>query len=381
MPGSVFAWGLNDSGQLGVGNLNTALSPVQVHGIGGAGQLQYIKAVSASRQSLALRSNGTVVGWGDNEEGEVGDGTNVLKTTPVEVKVGPGLENIKTISAGRLTWKTAEHSLAVRADGRVFAWGANESGQLGNDSNISSNIPVQVHGVNNAGMLSHIVEVSGGAATSLAVSSIGKVYAWGDNTAGQIGDGTKIPRKFPVHVKGVGGADLLSNIKAVSGSFHSLALASDGEVYAWGENAQGQLGDGTNTPSTTPVQVKNLDGVLAISAGYQHSLALRWDGTVFAWGNNEKGQLGNGNNTPSTTPLQVKGVKGVGSLSNIVAVSAGYDASCALGADGEVYTWGDNTFGELGNGTIIPSTTPVQVPQLSGIVAVSMGTHYVLALW
>src|SRR5687768_9770203 len=174
MPGSVFAWGLNDRGQLGIGNFNTILSPVQVHGVGGAGQLIHIKAVSASRQSLALRSNGTVVGWGDNEEGEVGDGTNVEKTTPVAVKgvSSPTLENIKTISAGRLTWKYTEHSLAVSADGRVFAWGANESGQLGNDSNTSSNIPVQVHGVANAGMLSHIVDVSGGAATSLAVSSI-----------------------------------------------------------------------------------------------------------------------------------------------------------------------------------------------------------------
>jgi alpha-tubulin suppressor-like RCC1 family protein len=383
MPGSVFGWGLNDGGQLGNGTLNSSNVPLQVKGVAAASFLNNVKAISGGWQSLALASDGRVYAWGHNKAGQVGDGTDTDRTTPVQV-VGIGgagvLGNIKGISAGRLTWKYSAHSLALGSAGQVFAWGANEAGQLGDGTTTGSKTPVQVKDMNALGLMSNILEVSGGAASSLALAWDGKVFAWGANYLGQLGDGTNIDRSVPVQVKGVNGIGLLSNIKAVSASFHSLALRSDGFLFSWGDNASGQLGNYSNLPSQIPVQVASINNIVAISAGYQHSLALRSNGIVYAWGSNNSGQLGDGTKNSTNHPTHVKDVDGVSLLSNIVAVSAGYYESCALRADGTLLTWGDNSLGQLGTGNNNSSSLPVQVVGLKGVLAVSMGAIYGLAL-
>ena len=362
MPDVVYSWGHNADGQLGNGTTDVSNTPKHVKSVDGMSLLTGIKAISASRHSLALASNQTVLAWGRNKHGELGDGTDISRTTPVKVL---GLNNIKAISTGRLTLNGTNHSLALRADGKVFAWGANETGQLGNDSNSSSNTPVQVKGVNANGVLSDIVAVSGGRASSFAIGSNGNLFAWGDNQYGQLGDGTTTNRKTPIQV------GLLSDITAVSGDLHSLALRSDGTLFTWGNNQAGQLGNGTTADSETPKPL--ISKVVAVSAGKLHSLILRSDGTVFAWGSNQDGQLGNGTTNNSTFP-------GIVGLSNIIAVSSGSFESCALRSDGKVFAWGRNTDGQLGNGTFTSSSTPVQVALPFSILAVSMGNMYVLAI-
>src|SRR5918912_1414907 len=213
--------------------------------------------------------------------------------------------------------------------------------------------------------------------------------AWGSNFFGQLGNGSQLPygtpSTTPVEVSGLEGAAL----KAIcAGQNHSLALKNDGTVLAWGSNTGGQLGDGTNTDSSMPVQVKDsndpsgyLTGVNAIAAGSGHSLALKGDGTVWAWGDNGSGQLGNGTITSSNTPTQVDGLDGV------EAIAGGSSYSLALKNDGTVWAWGSNTSGQeqrisgqLGT-NVMGINTPVQVSELSGVKAIAAGGDHSLAGW
>jgi alpha-tubulin suppressor-like RCC1 family protein len=197
-----------------------------------------------------------------------------------------------------------------------------------------------------------------------------EIMAWGYNLSGQLGDGTLTNKTTPVKVLG------LTGVTAISASFaYSLALKGNGTVWAWGHNQYGQLGDGTKIDRTTPVQVSELTGVTAISTCIHHSLALKEDGTVWAWGHNESGQLGDSTKIDRTTPVQVSGLTGV------TAISAGAAHSIALKGDGSVWAWGENSYAQLGTGYAMRGhTTPVQIPGLTNITAISAGLFHSLAL-
>lgn len=281
--------------------------------------------------SLALKPDGTVWAWGKNDCGQLGDGTTINKSIPVQVQ---NLFGVVAIAAGDY------HSLAVKSDGTVWAWGKNDCGQLGDDTTINRSTPVQVKGPDGSGYLTGVVAVAVGSNYSLALKSDGTVWAWGSNISGQLGDGTFSSGRYtPVQVQN------LSDVVAIAAKGgHSLALKSDGTVWAWGVNGNGELGNGTTQGSTVPLKVLNLDGVVSIAAGYQHSLALKSDGTIWAWGRNGEGQLGNGTyDSYKSVPVQVS------YISNGVMIAAGYSDSLALGSDGIAWGWGSNYFGEIGN--------------------------------
>jgi hypothetical protein len=199
--------------------------------------------------------------------------------------------------------------------------------------------------------LSSVALVTAGTSYSLALKGDGTVWAWGWNNVGQLGDGTTTNRSTPVQVSGLSGIVFIG-----AGSSHSFAIKNDGTVWAWGANSNGQLGDGTTTNRATPVQVAGLTGVAALDGGQTHTVALKTDGTVWTWGANNLGQLGDGTTTQRTTPVQVTGLAGVS------AVAAGDTYfSIALKSNGTIYSWGFNNYGQLGDGTTTNRLTPVPV--------------------
>jgi alpha-tubulin suppressor-like RCC1 family protein len=252
------------------------------------------------------------------------------------------------------------HSIVVCNDGTVKTFGENDTGQLGDGGNTDQSTPV-------APGLANCIEVSAGGdqleAHSMALKSDGTVWVWGSNVFGALGDGTQNSTSTPNQV-----ANLL-DVKAISaGGWHSVALKNDGTVWTWGKNEDGQLGDGSIDNKFSPLQVSGLSGVTSIKAGTYHVLTLKNDGTVWAWGDNENGQIGNGTTiTDQTTPIQVSG------LSNVIKIAAGRFFSLALKSDGTVWTWGQNLYGQLGNGTTTDSPVPVQVSGLSNVIDVTCG--------
>jgi alpha-tubulin suppressor-like RCC1 family protein len=385
------AWGQNNVGQLGNGTTTDSDLPVAVSGLGGG-----VTAVSGGEgHSVALLSSGTVMAWGENEAGALGDGIHANTDVPVGVcevgwplgtqcPSGNYLREVTAVSAGSV------YSLALLKNGTVVAWGTNGAGQLGDGNEINSAVPVAVSG------LSKVTAISTSFQHSLALLKNGKVMAWGANTTGNLGNGTTTASDIPVAVSG------LSEVTAISaGAGHSLALLKGGTVVAWGDNDFGQLGVetatgpetcGPYTCSTKPVAVKGLsEGVKAISAADSLSLVVLSNGTVMAWGENFNGELGIGGwhgpetclfASCSTKPVAVPG------LSDVTAVSGGESHSLALLKGGTVMAWGANYSGQLGIGTFIGpescnngacSTTPVAVSGLSGVSMISSGIAHNLA--
>jgi len=373
---TVWAWGYNSYGQLGNGTGSGGPTPVQVLGPGGLGYLTGVVALSAGElHSMALKSDGTVWAWGQNANGKLGDGTTSKRLTPVQV-LGPGglgyLTGVVALSAGEL------HSMALKSNGMVWTWGDNPNGQLGNGTETSSSTPVQVLGPGGSGYLTDVVAISGGHHHSVALKSDGTIWAWGGNSYGQLGNGIATNSSTPVQVLGPGGSGYLTGVVAISAGYnHSLALKNDGTIWAWGQNANGQLGNGTATNRSTPVQVLDPGGsgyltdVLAISSGNYHSIALKSDGTIWVWGWNPYGQLGDGTETSSSTPVQVLGPGGSGYLTDVVAISGGHHHSVALKSDGTIWAWGYNVYGQLGDGTYTNRSTPVSPPPGKGYAVLS----------
>jgi len=321
-----------------------------------------ISAVSAGGYyTCALSIDGGGLCWGANSEGQLGDRTNVTKTTPVNVY---GLSDIKEISAG------GQHTCALLNDGGVKCWGKNEDGQLGNGNNSNSSNPVDV-----TGLTSGVKTISSGSNHSCAVLSSWNVKCWGQNAYAQLGDGAtpSLDKNTPIDVIG------LSNVKSVSaGGKHTCALLFTGGIKCWGWNESGQLGNGTAiTCEKTPVAVTTLtSGVKAISAGFEHTCALLNTGGIKCWGNNQYSQLGDGTNENRNTPVDVTGL-----TSGVTAISAGFSHTCALLDTGGVKCWGNNQNGQLGDGTIINRSTPVDVVGLtSGVTAISCGYYHTCAL-
>ena len=352
--GSVMAWGDNASGQLGDGSKIGRLRPVVIPGL-----INVVAVAAGNGYSIALKADGTVMAWGNNASGQLGNGSVIGRLKPVVI---PGLTNVVAVAAGN------GHAVALKVDGSVMAWGGNASGQLGNGSKIGRLRPVLIPG------LIKVVAVAAGGKHTVALKADGSVMAWGDNASGQLGDGSIIGRLSPV---------VIPEIKVVAvaaGDKHTVALKADGSVMAWGDNASGQLGDGISMFSFSPLAVNGLTGVAVIAAGNNHSVALKADGTVVAWGNNASGQLGNNSKIASSIPVAVLSLPKLSTANAIASVAVGVYHTVALKGDGTVVAWGDNQYGQLGDGSTTNRLSPVAVPGLTDVVAVAVGVHYTVAL-
>ena len=366
----IWAWGQNDSGQLGDGTQTARLTPVQIRNSTDSDYLSNIEAVAAGdNHSLGLDADGTVWAWGDGGLGQLGNGANSSSLFPVKVKNFNGTGTLSDVIA---ISAGNGYSIALKKDGTVWAWGSNDKGQLGNAANVNTNLPVQVSNLAQVSMITSGINSK----TTMAVTSDGNVWAWGDGGLGQLGNGALLDSNIPLQVSGV------SNVISINGGKNrSVVLKSDKTVWSWGSNVSGELGDGTNNSSDVPVQVLNLTDVNYIGGGSDHSLAIRANGTVWAWGNNSKSQLGDGTVSNKSTPVPVEAF-GSG---NSVMVSGGEGFSVALKLDGTVWTWGWNFNGKLGVNDVVNRSTPVQVwgsaqGIISGFSDISSGYAHNLGL-
>lgn len=362
---TLWRWGKNSNGQLGTGG---TASPVT-----SPGQLGSPTSVGASSggaaHTLILRtSDQTVWATGLNSKGQLGDNTTTQRTSPVQVKA-----TASTYLTGATAVATGDnHSLILKSDGTVWSFGDNLYGQLGNGTTSSgaTSLPVQVKGQGGSGWLTGIVSIAVGGNHSLAVDNNGRLWAWGRNHGGQLGNNNGTTNSStPVLVADTTGSGNLTSVAAAAaGAAHSLALQIDGSVLAWGSNTYGQVGDGTGSTRYYPVVVSALSQMRSIAAGYAHSLATRIDGTAWAWGANGNGRLGDGTNTNRTTPVLVIGPN------DAVGVAAGTAHSLAIQGDGVVWAWGANGFGQLGDGTTVERWLPLPVAGPSFLWSVATPT-------
>ena len=353
--GTVYAWGENQYGQLGNGTNTDSNIPVAVKTTGTPMEGKQIVQIAAGRwSSFALASDGTVYSWGFNGGGPLGNGTTNHSNVPVAVKTtGTPMEGKTIVQVASSVF----HSLALASDGTVYAWGSNGDGPLGNGTNTNSNVPVAVKTTGTPMDGKTITQVAAGGTHSLALASDGTMYAWGDGSKGQLGNGTNTNSNIPVVVDASDPSIAGKTVTQISsGMYSSFALASDGTMYIWGKN-------NSNSPVAVPTTGTPMDGkrIVQVVHNLAHLLALADDGTMYAWGENSSGQLGNGTNTNSNVPVAVKTTGTPMDGKTITQVAAGGTHSLALASDGTIYSWGGNGKGQLGNGTAINSTIPVAV--------------------
>ena len=426
--GTLWAWGTNGTGQLGLGNTTPHTTPTQVTGCSGgdnnwtsvdcAGQPS---GSGSSATTFAIKSDGTLWGWGWNLFGNLNTHDSADRHSPVEISEISGTpwaavaadysHTFGLTNAGDLyvwgaghgssqdqvgvvglppaqyAWAQAScgdaFTVGVGENGKLWSWGDNGYGQLGTGATSANlQMPVQVTGT--PGGDSNWTTVACGAQHTTALKSDGSLWSWGYNNNGQLGDGTVASRNVPVHITGCSGGDT-NWTSTVCGGNHSAALKSDRSLWTWGQNNDGQLGDGTLANRNVPVHITGCSGGdsnwVAAACGYYHSAAVKSDGTLWVWGLNSSGQLGDGTTTQRHVPVQVTGCPG--GDNNWTSVACGQSDTVALKSDGSLWAWGHDSYGQLGYDATtdldLSSATYSRIPQRVGTdndwVAVACGSE------
>jgi alpha-tubulin suppressor-like RCC1 family protein len=373
--GSIWAWGINNYGNIGDGTLADRDYPVRIIGSdsGSAnvdrimlyllfrydcGSAKVGQVIAGTSHSAALMDDGTVFMWGSNSKGQYGDGTATTSYLPVKV---PAPENVASVALGQ------ESTLYLKNDGTVWACGNNAQGQLGDGTtnNRYKIVPVP--------KMTDVKEIATGISFSVALKNDGTVWAWGNNMYGTLGDGTYISKYSPEKVNG-----LPFIVKIAAGFNHVLALDSEGTVWTWGLKTEYGVGeyDDKGSPFSNTIAVKvPISQVISIAAGGTNSLALKNDGTIWAWGDNREGQIGDGTKVSRADPVQVQG------LENVVDIDAGSDFSLAKLNNGQIWAWGNLIDGMLENGTKNAEyLTPVRVKTLENYALISLRSGYIFAM-
>ena len=352
--GAVFCWGANTQGQLGDGTTVSRDVPALVVGLESGVQNIALGEV----HSCAQLASGALRCWGANIRGEIGDGTFERRLVPTALSVQ--LENVTNLAAG------GYRTCAGTADGRLHCWGSNSSGELGDGTRIVRANPTMVSGLSGSAS-----QVDMAARNTCVRNSLGRAQCWGNNFQGTLADGHQAFRRVPTETAFADTA--VSSVSAALDGDHSCALDSNGNVRCWGENTYGQLGDGTTVPRSSPVFVAA--GMSSVQAGATHSCALSIEGAVRCWGDNSRGQLGDGSNIQSNEPIQVVGLE-----SGALALSVGSWHSCAVTSERSVVCWGSNSGSQLGNNSTADSNVPVSAFAPIAMASVAAGRNHSCAI-
>jgi alpha-tubulin suppressor-like RCC1 family protein len=333
--GNLFTWGLNNVGQLGDNTIISRSTPVTTF----AGGTNWKQVVGGGYHTAAIKTDGTLWTWGRNINGQLGDNTIISRSTPVTTFAGG--TNWKQVVGGR------DYIAAIKTDGTLWTWGRNINGQLGDNTTTDRSTPVTTF----AGG-TNWKQVTGGGFHTAAIKTDGTLWTWGSNGDGQLGDntlGTVICTPVTTFAGG-------TNWKQVTGGgYHTVAIKTDGTLWTWGRNTSGQLGNNTATSRQTPVTTF-VGGTnwKQVSGGGYHTAAIKTDGTLWGWGRNTLGQLGTNTALSRSTPVTT-----FAGGTNWKQVSGGDTHTAAIKTDGTLWTWGRNSYGQLGNNRIINRSTPV----------------------
>ena len=334
--GRVWAWGDTSSNQLGN---NTSLSKCTPVSVLGAAKT-FCKIESNGSHTIVIDRNGRIWSWGGNGIFQLGDNTNIAKKTPVSV--AGAVKTFCEISTG------ASHTLAIDKNGRAWAWGSNGYGAVGDNNFSTRATPVSVLGTTKT-----FCKIAGGTDHSVAIDKNGRLWSWGRNIEGQLGDNTTVSKRTPVSV--LGAAKTFCKISAAA--FHSVAIDRYSQVWSWGSNSSGQLGNNSTTDALTPVSILGVTKVFCeITSGDRYSAGIDNLGRVWSWGLNDNGQLGDNSTTNQCTPVAI-----LGTTKTFCKISAGQCHTVAIDKNGRVWAWGRNSVGQLGDNSVTQRNTPVSV--------------------
>lgn len=349
--GSAWTSGGNPNGQLGNGTTTGRLTFGVV-----PGHSDFVQTAGGREHELALDSGGAVWAWGDNARGQIGIGTKVDAKSPTKVTT---IASATEVATGHY------HSMALLPDGTVQCWGLNANGQLGDGTTTLRTKPVAVS------VLGDVLAIRGGRDMSMALDADGAVWVWGLGAQGQLGNGTTnsshTPNKVPSLSAGV--------VKIAAGRDHLAAIKDDGSLWMWGNNTVGEVGDGTTAMRTTPVRINLPAAVVQVELGAEHSVALLADGSVYCWGKGNRGALGTGGTARKLVPTKV-----TGGLPAIALIGVGRDHTLAASATGELWVWGFNDAGQLGDGSTTNRLSPKQVSVSGTPLHVGGGRNYSVIL-
>lgn len=360
----LYAWGSNEYGQIGDGTTIDRKVPVNINGNLGLAENESVLSIACGfYNSYIITSEKRLLAWGYNYNGEIGDGTMTEAHLPVDVTPYFTLhthETIEQIIPGFY------HNYVITSEHRVFAWGMDSMDQLGTSDLNNQLSPIDLTSQFALAEGDYIVSISAGGWHTFALSNNGVVYAWGNNEYGQVGTGDTLTVSVPTEITSRFTLNENETITSlVAGSRHSFAITSTGRVFGWGDNSRSQLGmsilgftvlDPTDISSCFDLHEGEV--ITDISAMGDYSLGLTSEGRIFSWGNNYFGQLGDGTTRNRSTPGDITYTFNLGESETLVAIAEGHFHSLALSSSGRLYAWGNNDYGQLGDGTLISESLP-----------------------
>lgn len=334
--GKGWGWGYNDFGNLGTNDKTSRRTPVSILG----SNKTFCSISAGDMHALGLDNHGRVWSWGDNIYGNLGNNTIISKLTPVSI-----LGNNKTFCSIAASFY---QSMGIDNSGQVWGWGYNGYGQLGDNSKINKCTPVSILGAKKT-----FCKISVGFGFSLGLDKNGRVWSWGDNYYGELGNNATISRLTPVSILGTN----KTFCSIAAGDGQSLGLDKYGQVWSWGRNADGELGINSATYKSTPVSILGSKKTFcSIAAGYSYSMGIDKNGLVWSWGYNSHGILGDNTTIARCTPVSILGIR-----KTFCSISVGSYLSLGIDINGQAWAWGENYYGELGDNTTIDRHTPVMI--------------------
>ena len=370
--GKLYSWGENYYGQLGNGTIGDSSMPICISDIEGSplNEKNIVDVYCYSDGIMAKDSNGKLYSWGYNKYGQLGDGTTENSSMPVCIS---DIEN--SLLKGKNIVDVYGGSIAKDSNGKLYSWGYNLDGRLGNGTTENSSMPVCISDIENSPLKGkNIVDVHNYGSTIIAKDSNGKLYTWGKNNYGQLGNGTTTNSSMPICINDIENSPLKGKniVNIYRNNSAIIAKDSDGKLYSWGSNSSGELGNGTTENSSMPICINDIENsplkgknIVDIYYGNSTIIVKDSDGKLYSWGSNYYGKLGNGTTDDSSMPICISDIENSPlKEKKIVNIYTGDDTIIAKDSDGKLYSWGYNEYGQLGDGTTTNSNIPICISDI-----------------